>query len=74
MNTGARAMSITIRPVTLADADAVARIYNHGIVERQATFEIRPRSADEGGSGSTTGARSWWPSTTRRASRGASRG
>ena len=40
-------MSVTIRPATLDDAEAVARIYNHGIAERQATFETRPRSADE---------------------------
>jgi L-amino acid N-acyltransferase YncA len=42
--TGAR---ITIRPALPEDADAVARIYNHGIAERQATFETRPRSPAE---------------------------
>jgi L-amino acid N-acyltransferase YncA len=29
------------------DAEAIARIYNEGIEERLATFETRPRSADE---------------------------
>src|SRR5262249_32587018 len=38
---------IRIRPALPEDAAAVARIYNHGIAERQATFETRPRSADE---------------------------
>jgi L-amino acid N-acyltransferase YncA len=38
---------ITIRPALPEDAEAVARIYNHGIAERQATFETRPRTADE---------------------------
>jgi phosphinothricin acetyltransferase len=38
---------ITIRPALPEDAEAVARIYNHGIAERQATFETRPRTAEE---------------------------
>jgi L-amino acid N-acyltransferase YncA len=38
---------VTIRPARADDADAVARIYNHGIEERQATFETRPRTAEE---------------------------
>lgn len=38
---------IAIRPATLEDAAAVTAIYNHGIAERQATFETRPRSSDE---------------------------
>jgi phosphinothricin acetyltransferase len=38
---------IRIRPALPEDAEAVARIYNHGIAERQATFETRPRTADE---------------------------
>lgn len=42
-----RAARITIRPALPEDADAVARIYNYGIAERQATFETRPRSPDE---------------------------
>jgi L-amino acid N-acyltransferase YncA len=40
-------MGATIRRATVADAEAVARIYNQGIEERQATFETRPRSAAE---------------------------
>lgn len=37
----------TVRPATIADADAIARIYNEGIRGRGATFETRERSADE---------------------------
>src|SRR6266851_5295742 len=33
------------RAATLADADAIAAIYNEGIVDRIATFETEPRSA-----------------------------
>lgn len=40
-------LELEIRPATLADAGAVAEIYNAGIEERQATFETRPRGADE---------------------------
>src|SRR2546423_9413364 len=36
-----------VRPATADDAAAVAAIYNHGIAERQATFETRPRSPRE---------------------------
>jgi phosphinothricin acetyltransferase len=36
-----------IRPAGAHDAAAVARIYNEGIEDRLATFETRPRSADE---------------------------
>jgi L-amino acid N-acyltransferase YncA len=36
-----------VRPATAEDAAAVAAIYNHGIAERQATFETRPRSPRE---------------------------
>jgi L-amino acid N-acyltransferase YncA len=36
-----------IRPATLAEADAVAAIYNEGIEDRLATFETRPRTAGE---------------------------
>jgi L-amino acid N-acyltransferase YncA len=36
-----------LRPAQPADVDAVAAIYNHGIAERQATFETRPRRANE---------------------------
>jgi L-amino acid N-acyltransferase YncA len=35
------------RPATLDDADAIARIYNEGIADRVATFEIRLRSAQD---------------------------
>ncbi len=38
---------ITVRPATQDDAEAVAAIYNHGIQERQATFETRPRRPNE---------------------------
>jgi L-amino acid N-acyltransferase YncA len=40
-------VSVTIRPATKQDAEAVAAIYNHGIAERQATFETRPRRPNE---------------------------
>jgi phosphinothricin acetyltransferase len=35
---------VTARSATPADADAIARIYNEGIEDRVATFEIRLRS------------------------------
>jgi len=35
------------RAATPADAAAIARIYNEGIVDRVATFETRHRSADD---------------------------
>jgi L-amino acid N-acyltransferase YncA len=38
---------IEIRPARLDDAPQVAAIYNHGIQERQATFETRPRRPNE---------------------------
>jgi phosphinothricin acetyltransferase len=38
---------VIIRPATEHDAEAVAAIYNHGIAERQATFETRPRRPNE---------------------------
>lgn len=38
---------ITTRPATPDDAAAIAAIYNQGIAERIATFETRPRGADE---------------------------
>jgi L-amino acid N-acyltransferase YncA len=34
---------MVIRPAQAGDAEAVAAIYNHGIAERQATFETRAR-------------------------------
>jgi phosphinothricin acetyltransferase len=39
-----------VRPAAPQDAEAVAAIYNHGIAERQATFETRPRRPQEVGS------------------------
>lgn len=35
-------MDVTTRLATLADAAAIARIYNQGIEERIATFETEP--------------------------------
>ena len=35
------------RPATPADAAAIAEIYNQGIEDRIATFETRPRSAED---------------------------
>jgi L-amino acid N-acyltransferase YncA len=35
------------RTAVPADAPALAAIYNEGVAEREATFETRPRSADE---------------------------
>jgi L-amino acid N-acyltransferase YncA len=44
----ARVLSnLRVRPATLADAAAIARIYNQGIEDRQATFETDPRSAQD---------------------------
>jgi L-amino acid N-acyltransferase YncA len=38
---------MTSRPATLDDAPAIARIYSEGIADRVATFETRPRSAED---------------------------
>jgi L-amino acid N-acyltransferase YncA len=38
---------VTPRPAVPADAAAIAAIYNQGIAERAATFETRPRHAQE---------------------------
>jgi L-amino acid N-acyltransferase YncA len=35
------------RAATIEDAAVIARIYNEGIADRVATFETRPRSADD---------------------------
>jgi L-amino acid N-acyltransferase YncA len=35
------------RPTAAADADAIAAIYNEGIADGIATFETRPRTADD---------------------------
>jgi phosphinothricin acetyltransferase len=40
-------MSLQARAATPEDASAIARIYNEGIEDRVATFETRPRSADD---------------------------
>ena len=37
--------SLVVRPMTAADAGAVAAIYTQGIEDRTATFETRPRTA-----------------------------
>jgi phosphinothricin acetyltransferase len=39
--------SIDVRQAEPRDAEAVAAIYNHGIAERQATFETRARRPNE---------------------------
>ena len=39
-------MADLVRPARDADAADIARIYNQGIVERLATFETEPRSAE----------------------------
>ena len=41
----ADATGLRTRPATLADAAAIAAIYNEGIADRIATFETEPRSA-----------------------------
>ena len=42
-----RGKNETIRAAALADAGAIAAIYNEGIEERVATFETRPRTDSE---------------------------
>jgi L-amino acid N-acyltransferase YncA len=39
--------ALAIRPAVPADAEAVCRIYNQGIEDRQATLETAPRTPDE---------------------------
>src|SRR5947208_6309796 len=39
--------TMTARVATLADADAIAAIYNQGIEDRMATFETRLRTPEE---------------------------
>lgn len=36
-----------VRPATPQDAAAIARIYNQGIEDRTATFEVQPRTPEE---------------------------
>ncbi len=38
---------IRVRPAVAADCAAIAAIYNQGIAERVATFETRPRGAED---------------------------
>jgi L-amino acid N-acyltransferase YncA len=38
---------VIARPATVEDAEAIAAIYNEGIADGIATFETRPRTADE---------------------------
>jgi L-amino acid N-acyltransferase YncA len=40
-------MTLTIRHAGPSDAPTIADIYNEGIVDRSATFETQPRSADD---------------------------
>jgi L-amino acid N-acyltransferase YncA len=40
-------MSLSTRPAVPADAPTIAAIYNQGIADRVATFETRPRSAED---------------------------
>jgi phosphinothricin acetyltransferase len=41
------APTVVIRPAEPRDAEAVTTIYNHGIEQREATFETRPRQSNE---------------------------
>jgi L-amino acid N-acyltransferase YncA len=41
------AEEMTVRAATPGDAAAIAAIYNQGIAERTATFETRPRTAED---------------------------
>ena len=38
---------MVVRPARVEDAEAIARIYNEGIADRVATFETRPRTAED---------------------------
>ena len=40
-------MTLTARAASLADAEAIAAIYNEGIADRIGTFETEPRSAEQ---------------------------
>lgn len=40
-------MTLTTRPATDADCDAIAHIYNQGIEDRTSTFETRPRTPED---------------------------
>jgi L-amino acid N-acyltransferase YncA len=56
-------MRIRLRSAVPADAPDLAVIYNEGIAEREATFETRPRAADEVADWIAEGGRSWSPRT-----------
>lgn len=47
MADGGSGARLRARPASVADAPAIARIYNQGIAERIATFETRPRTDAE---------------------------
>lgn len=40
-------MSFRVRPGSMADAQAIASIYNEGIADRIGTFETEPRTAEQ---------------------------
>ena len=40
-------MTLTARAASLADAAAIAAIYNEGIADRVGTFETEPRSKEQ---------------------------
>jgi phosphinothricin acetyltransferase len=40
-------MTLTVRPASLADAEAIAAIYNQGIADRFGTFETDPRTREQ---------------------------
>ena len=42
-----KVVTFRVREATVDDAPQIAAIYNQGILERTATFETRPRTADE---------------------------
>jgi L-amino acid N-acyltransferase YncA len=42
-----KSSELTVRLATVADATAIAAIYNQGIAERIATFETEPRTAEQ---------------------------
>lgn len=46
-NASPAAGPFTARPAALADCPAIAAIYTDGIADRTATFETRPRSAED---------------------------
>jgi len=57
---------VTARPATPEDAEAIARIYNQGIEDRVATFEMRLRTAADIRPGSMARIRLSWSKRTDR--------